>query len=489
MQSRGQHGPIRDHCNIGGGMAHFHRLICFAFLLFFHLHSMAIDMGPDRFIPPIERWSSDHTPGRESNARSGAISMACGELTRQYAGAWGGYGATACPFDGDNFLSYCTNQCGGGVKVNLQLRYLGVGCPLGSALSEQGQCFCQGATRPNKAGNMCEATSVVDLLNRSKIPLVGTGKPSLTACYQGVVVKGSGAAGGVKAGAATTFEIYGPFTSDNTPCDPATFNGGNAKEPDQAATPTPASCASSGGYWGSVNGVDVCVPAKTNGTNVKADGVTESTQTTNNPDGSTTKTTKTTSCTDGKCSTTVKEETTDTGGTTTTKTKTEDGNQTDFCQNNPSSPICKPSDLCSANPNLSICKTSSFSGADCSGPPSCDGDAIQCGIAAAAWKTACALDTGGARSSTEQSTYDAAKSATGDQTTGSGINTEFTISASSFDTSDALGGAAGLSDLSITVMGRAVSLPLSGLNTWFNVLGYIAVACTGIYCMRIVARG
>jgi hypothetical protein len=142
--------------------------------------------------------------------------------------------------------------------------------------------------------------------------------------------------------------------------------------------------------------------------------------------------------------------------------------------------------LCQQSPDLSICKTSAYGSSGCTAPPSCDGDAIQCGIATQSWKTACALDTSTALS--ETGVYDAAKAITGDQTTGLAGNVGFTFSGSSFDQT-AHFGSAGLSDLSVTVMGHPITLQLSLLNQWLGYLGNLAVAVTLIVAMRISLGG
>jgi hypothetical protein len=102
-------------------------------------------------------------------------------------------------------------------------------------------------------------------------------------------------------------------------------------------------------------------------------------------------------------------------------------------------------------------------------------------------KIACAFENT-ALATVEESSYASNKSKTGDQTSSLAANSSVAISSASFDTTDAIGGAAGLSDLAISVAGHSSVLPLSGLNSWFVVLGNLLVAVTFIVCISIVGR-
>ena len=237
-----------------------------------------------------------------------------------------------------------------------------------------------------------------------------------------------------------------------------------------AAMDAPTTCK---GQTGTVNGVSVCIPFS--GTNPPAETVTQSKNTAT--DGTVTTAVVDTSCNGTTCTTT----TTTTvsggaaGGTTapTTTAATDTKPQTTFCTDNPASPMCK---------------TSSYSGGACGTAPACDGDAIQCAIAASAFKTSCAYDNTAA-ATTEEGRYDAAKVVTGDQSVDAANPLGFAVTPGSFDRTNLLGAEVGLSDLSVTVMGRVTTLPFSGLNTWFAILGNILMGCTALLCMRIVARG
>lgn len=146
------------------------------------------------------------------------------------------------------------------------------------------------------------------------------------------------------------------------------------------------------------------------------------------------------------------------------------------------------SNFCAQNPTAAICKKgvdSAFSDS-CSGAPACSGDAIECAIANATYKANCALNPA---AGTESAAYDAAKVLTGNQTTTLPGNGTVALSSGSFSTTELLGTATGLSDLTVTVVGRSVTLPFSSLNAWLEALGRLGQAVTFLLCLRIVSRG
>lgn len=314
------------------------------------------------------------------------------------------------------------------------------------------------------------ATSTCAEMNGSGTAYTTSGSLSTSACMNGFRVRASmaavGAAGTAYAGKTA---IWGPFS-----CDGSTCTNGSTNTPSQAA-PEPCKAPKQSG---TVNGVSVCISPSSVAS-------APSTATASAPAGSASAPTsglgpsapptatsfsKETVCTGANCTTTTTF--TNSGGTV-VGTQAETKPQTTFCQDNPSSPMCVES---------------RFSGGGCGSVDSCSGDAIQCAIQAQAKKTACAFESSAA-AATEENAYTAARAVTGDQTTGASVNSTVNVSASSFDQTNLLGAEVGLSDLTVTVMGRATTLPLSGLNTWFDVLGKLLMGVTAILCMRIVARG
>jgi hypothetical protein len=85
--------------------------------------------------------------------------------------------------------------------------------------------------------------------------------------------------------------------------------------------------------------------------------------------------------------------------------------------------------------------------------------------------------------------YDSSKVLTGDQTGALPGNSTYAITSASFDTTELLGAGGGMADVSISVMGKTISLPFSSVNLWLARLGVILQAVTFLLCIRIVSRG
>ena len=124
-------------------------------------------------------------------------------------------------------------------------------------------------------------------------------------------------------------------------------------------------------------------------------------------------------------------------------------------------------------------------GGSCVAGFSCEGDAIQCAIAQEQHRRSCKLfdDT-----SPESDLYNANKGKTGNQTGDLPGNETISLSGR-IDTSDAIGGGGCFGDLSVTVWGSSISLPLSNLCQYLAMLGNILVAVSMLMAARIVTRG
>lgn len=124
-------------------------------------------------------------------------------------------------------------------------------------------------------------------------------------------------------------------------------------------------------------------------------------------------------------------------------------------------------------------------GGTCMAGFACDGDAIQCAIAKEQYARNCKLfdDT-----SAESDLYNANKGKTGNQTGDLPGNETISLTGR-IDTSDPLGGGGCFGDLSVTVWGTSVSLPLSNLCQYLAMLGNILVAVSMLMAARIVTRG
>lgn len=121
----------------------------------------------------------------------------------------------------------------------------------------------------------------------------------------------------------------------------------------------------------------------------------------------------------------------------------------------------------------------------CGSAPACAGDAVACAVAKSTFETNCALT----KDSAEKALYDQKKGLTGNLTGSLPGNESIAISSSSFDMTDAIGGASCIPDLSITVMAQTISLPFSQICQWLAALGNVLVAVSLLTAGRIVVRG
>lgn len=221
------------------------------------------------------------------------------------------------------------------------------------------------------------------------------------------------------------------------------------------------------GQQGEVNGVTVCVPYSGD-TNViesvskDSNNVTDSDSSKNKSESSE----KSTKCEGNKCTTTTTT-TYNNNGVTGTRSETKTESKDDFC---------------SKNPAATQCKGGTFGGS-CSGGFTCDGDAVQCAIAREQHKRACSLFDA---TSPERTLYESSKTATGNQAPAvPGV----AISSSSFDTSNALGAAACLVDVPVTIANHQLTVPFSKVCPHLDMLKAVLIAVSLLLAVRIVSRG
>ena len=144
----------------------------------------------------------------------------------------------------------------------------------------------------------------------------------------------------------------------------------------------------------------------------------------------------------------------------------------------------KDKDFCKQNPELQICKKGSFSGS-CNGSFACEGDALQCAAVREEHIRNCQIfDTPNEGSKL----FDSEKGKTGSQTGNLPGNDTVNIQGQ-LDTSDALGGGSCVSDLNVDVMGQNLSLPLSRMCPYLDMLGNVLIAVAMVLAIRIVFRG
>ena len=365
-------------------------------------------------------------------------------------------------------------------------------CPSGST-EVGGLCYCNDGFKDGADGTSCEADpdagkcsalsgSVDNSYNRSYgssstsdvCPAVGAGSKctvsitwDTTYSVNGVRQQsGVGKYSGKTCSATTTANATAatPVPTSAVPLPPA---------PGAPGAPAPNPCPK-GTYPGTVNGVSVCVPPSSS---EPVSTTKTTTTTTPAPPGSpssapsTASTTANTTCTGSTCTTTTTTTTTS-GGDTPTSTSTTTQQPKD--------------DYCTTNPKSTQCIESTYGGGTCfSAPPACSGDAIQCAIALQSWQTACALNPS---ATAESQAYDAAKTQTGSVTGDLPGSESVAIGSTSFDQT-AHFTAVGLADLNLTVVGNDVTIKLSALNTWLELLGNLGVAVTLLVAIRISLGG
>lgn len=264
-----------------------------------------------------------------------------------------------------------------------------------------------------------------------------------------------------------TFSMAGNSSTVDQSCDV----GPNTSPP---KVPEKEKCPS--GYTGTVNGVEVCINKVPDS---GADGGRDETETNDGTETTTRRVDRSTNCEGDNCTTTTTTTTTrrnnSTGATTTsTTTETSSTSKPGFCQQNPSSKLCKDGK-----------EDGSSFGGSCAGGFTCEGDAIQCAMAQEQHRRACKMFDD---KSAESDLYNANKGKEGNQTGGLPGNESISLQGR-IDTSDALGGGSCFGDLNITVWNQAVTLPLSSVCQYLAMLGNILVAVSLLMAARIVTRG
>jgi hypothetical protein len=253
------------------------------------------------------------------------------------------------------------NYLGGGIKTwsyatqSVPAVTPSYSCPAGSTLTGT-TCTCNAGNVEN--GSSCTVANGqywADLLNSLDQTLAGEGGCGVSRCFQGFTITASGGTCWKdKTTGKTMYENYGPYSSANVPCT-ATPTGGGASKVEPPATSSPASCS---GYWGSVNGVDTCVPKGTSPGTGTATNDSKSTTTTDSTGTTTTTRDGVTVCQGGTCTTTRTTTTTAPGVTPQTVTSSSSQPQVSFCQENPSAKACQAPDPCQDNPDSVACMKS-----------------------------------------------------------------------------------------------------------------------------------
>lgn len=332
-------------------------------------------------------------------------------------------------------------------------------CPANSTANSSGSCDCSSGYTPQ--GGQCVKQDDCSKLKGTDAAFQYKGTYSATShpksnCHNGCNINYWGfsetpGGAGYSAGYAAT------GTYDGTTCT-APPDGG------QATSDAEKDCVKSGKGFMTINGKTVCTDAST----TSQDKNTNTTSTKTDANGNTTSipggsSTSNTTCTGDNCTTTTT--TTNPDGTTSTKTDNQD--KKSFCQENPSSFVCKNS--------------SAAGSADCSAPPECDGEAVMCAQLKQNWELYCAMNKTGK----ETDLYDQSAAGTDPSSASQLAANAATVNVpTSLDTTDSIGGSCP-SDVVISIAGTSRVLRFSRACEplqWFgNILVALNLLAAGIF--------
>ncbi|MES2581344.1 MAG: virulence factor TspB C-terminal domain-related protein [Pseudomonadota bacterium] len=131
--------------------------------------------------------------------------------------------------------------------------------------------------------------------------------------------------------------------------------------------------------------------------------------------------------------------------------------------------------------------SSMFTGS-CSTGFQCDGDAVMCAMARLQYATNCKMVEDYTDPRLQQVLTDMEK--VGDRTGELPNSSKTVLTAASFDSTDAFGGAGGcIQDMTVNVVGTSVTIPLSRVCSSLEMLGNVLLMVSFLLAARIVARG
>ncbi|SOZ97613.1 conserved exported hypothetical protein [Cupriavidus taiwanensis] len=355
---------------------------------------------------------------------------------------------------GFNNTGVCTIAIGG-TNYNIQFEPAALRCYDGSA-PVNGVC---GSPPP-----ACSDASMINKYVGASVQGTGTSLPS-TICIQGCAY--SAGSVGVQVGTSYAVDL-GKGTG-------ATCSGANYDTIDTTTKATDApslvSCAKQGKVYGTVNGVGICAAAGTIPNSTVSQNGSTTTQNTSASGVQGTPTTSTTTTTVSNVNnvSTVTTTTTNPDGSKSSTTQ----DQATYCQQNPSAQVCKGSE------------STASGGTDCTTPPTCSGDAIQCMMVNQQWRTRCDSNQPSSLSDLGSKLVSGQDPVANPASSG---NRTVNPIASSIDQSSFLNGA-GLSDKVVSVSGQSITLPFSRLNQYLVWLGHLFVVISLIGAIRIVLGG
>lgn len=428
--------------------------------------------NPSRIVAVKTGWELDAT------AFAAGVSAACNWML--YNGTSGAYGGitvsqtTTCPSGGALSGGMCVTGDPCPTSGGWTLDPGGATCSRPDCLPAQSRDAAGACTCPT--GSITVASGYI--AGKSS-----TNTAPASACFGGCTVAAREVTF-ARAPGATQYEMVlsGPFAATGAQCTGSAIGGGAPADP----VPSPESkCIDRGQSYGYVNGAVVCVAKQSPGAATVEAKSNADKVVTKDASGNTTGTTETTleqRCEGGACTTVEVKITRDGAGNITGKTETTkpgDGSELGkFCEQNPNSPICKPS------------AENSWSGGDCLAgiAPTCDGDPVLCAVAKQQFFDSCKFN---ARNSPDglgeigaaSSWWEANKEGKGFNVNGTG-GIRATGTLPTINTDARQFGGRTLADYSVDVLGHSITIPFSRL---VDVLGYMGLALQAV-ALIIAAR-
>ena len=516
------HGNLDNYCSLGGGMAHSHSLKSILFGIFLCLFSILAQAEKVPSIPTVDlpvQYTSASTPG--SWYPYSGMEGHCKTFIANYATQTGlpvGYHSMFA--NGSTYLCMHEWTTNPGVSVKSLVDY-SLGCPAGKMTDLGGKnyiCRINTPSCPDSSWTLstdhtyCERANCQEgeerqpdgTCKKEKICPPGTEKDDKGECINSCMkLKGTSmdagwmkttgrglniCMGGCEMSAGTCIaarsiatgewvrECKGPLTITGNNCT-ATDGGGGEPEPLKEEDPR-TKCARQGLAYGEVNGTIICVKADETTTDTSSSENKESNTTDkdgNKTGGSKegTDTNTKTTCVGDECTTETTRKKTDADGNTSEEKTIKKEDRSDFCKD---------------NPKHAACVTGSFSGS-CGGAPACDGDAVQCAQALAAWKIQCNMEK-----EPEDAAYKLGKSITegGNDPAGNPLSEDKT---NKIDVASIVSQAAGQRTLSascipspsFSALGRTYTLNTDYLCKFAEAVGYLLVALSSVIAIRMVA--
>ncbi|MCB5187585.1 hypothetical protein LG200_06135 [Methylobacillus caricis] len=475
----------RDVGNIGGAMAIVQRLIVVLLLLCSSIYAFADD------IPARKRYSMVTVDGNFFDGQE-----MCSLFQVGTGRVWiFNEAIPACQWNGDNQPVNQTWYCPSGSSRltvgGVEICRFPTSCPA-PQVRNQTTGACEDPPAVCQAGRILLTGPFSDTDGDGSIPssscisgcratLTGGGAPQINCSIGGA---GSvGICGYVYPG---NYVDTGSNCSDGETAPP--------KEPPANKPPCPAcDCMESGGSFGQVQGVDVCLPKGTPGTlpvqTTPPPKVTETKPpaTPENPDPDPVKTiepqpTVTVIPNPGGGEPTVKEETTNPDGSTTTVTS----GMGEYCKNNATGATCKSTGTGNGGSGGGDFKGSCATGFTCSG------DGVNCAIARAAYQHRC--DDVNELKEFEPAAEEGRRILMGeeDPEIKSWLNKEgdhkrtINLADEVKESGEYQFAAQCISDVQFSIGGHSVTVPFSKLCPYFEMIGYILLAAAYLYALRIV---